>query len=45
MEVGLDVLKEMEMIGKTLKASKIVVVTSSYFTNSALTTVADVILN
>ena len=34
-EVGLDVLKEMEMIGKTLKASKIVVVTSSYFTNSA----------
>ena len=28
-EVGLDVLKEMEMIGKTLKASKIVVVTSS----------------
>lgn len=35
-EVGLDVLKEMEMIGKTLKASKIVVVTSSYFTNSAI---------
>lgn len=35
-EVGLDVLKEMEMIGKTLKASKIVVVTSSYFTNSAV---------
>ena len=35
-EVGLDVLKEMEMIGKTLKASKIVVVTSSHFTNSAI---------
>jgi hypothetical protein len=35
-EVGLDVLKEMEMIGKTLKASKIVIVTSSYFTNSAI---------
>ena len=34
-EVGLDVLKEMEMVGKTLKASKIVVVTTSYFTNSA----------
>lgn len=34
-EVGLDVLKEMEMIGKTLKASKIVVVTSSHFTKSA----------
>lgn len=35
-EVGLDVLKEMEMVGKTLKASKIVVITSSYFTNSAI---------
>jgi hypothetical protein len=35
-EVGLDVLKEMEMISKTLKASKIVVVTSSHFTNSAV---------
>jgi len=35
-EVGLDVLKEMEMVGKTLKASKIVVVNSSYFTNSAI---------
>ncbi len=35
-EVGLDVLKEMEMVGKTLKASKIVVVSSSYFTNSAV---------
>ena len=35
-EVGLDVLKEMEMVGKTLKASKIVVVTTSYFTSSAV---------
>ncbi|EKQ53131.1 MAG: Restriction endonuclease [Methanobacterium sp. Maddingley MBC34] len=35
-EVGLDVLKEMEMVGKTLKASKIVVVTTSYFTKSAV---------
>lgn len=35
-EVGLDVLKEMEMVGKTLKASKTVVVTTSYFTNSAV---------
>ncbi|MDD3984463.1 MAG: restriction endonuclease [Methanobacterium sp.] len=34
-KVGLDVLKEMEMIGKTLKASKIVVITTSTFTNSA----------
>ncbi len=35
-EVGLDVLKEMEMVAKTLKASKIVVVTTSYFTNNAI---------
>jgi hypothetical protein len=35
-EVGLDVLKEMEMVGKTLKASKIVIVTTSYFTNSSV---------
>ena len=35
-EVGLDVLKEMEMIGKTLKASKIVVITTSHFTKSAI---------
>jgi hypothetical protein len=34
-EVGLDVLKEMEMVGKTLQASKIVVVTTSFFTSSA----------
>jgi hypothetical protein len=35
-EVGLDVLKEMEMVGKTLQASKIVVVTTSFFTSSAV---------
>ncbi len=35
-EVGLDVLKEMEMVAKTLKASKIVVVSSSYFTDNAV---------
>jgi hypothetical protein len=35
-EVGLDVLKEMEMVAKTLKASKVVIVTTSYFTNSAM---------
>lgn len=35
-EVGLDVLKEMEMVGKTLKASKVVVITTSFFTNSAV---------
>lgn len=34
-EVGLDILKEMEMVAKTLKASKIVVVSSSYFTDNA----------
>ncbi len=35
-KVGLDVLKEMEMVAKTLKASKIVVFSSSYFTESAI---------
>ena len=35
-EVGLDVLKEMEMVAKTLKASKIVVVSTSYFTENAI---------
>jgi hypothetical protein len=35
-EVGLDVLKEMEMVAKTLKASKIVIFSSSYFTGSAV---------
>ncbi len=34
--VGLDVLKEMEMVGKTLKASKIVVVTTSGFSAQAI---------
>jgi hypothetical protein len=35
-EVGLDVLKEMEMVAKTLKATKVVVVTTSHFTNNAV---------
>lgn len=35
-EVGLDVLKEMEMVAKTLKASKIAVISSSYFTDNAV---------
>lgn len=30
-EVGLDIVKEMEMIGKSLKASKVVIATSSKF--------------
>ncbi|MGA2676737.1 MAG: restriction endonuclease [Methanobacterium sp.] len=34
-EVGLDVLKEMEMVAKTVKASQIVIFSSSYFTESA----------
>lgn len=34
-EVGIDVLKEMEVIGKKLKASKVSVVTSSVFSNQA----------
>ncbi|HEX7467247.1 MAG TPA: restriction endonuclease, partial [Methanobacterium sp.] len=34
-EVGLDVLKELEMVAKTLKASKMVVVTTSHFTTNA----------
>lgn len=34
--VGLDVLKEMEMVGKTLKASKVVVVTTSAFSSQAV---------
>lgn len=33
--VGLDVLKEMEMVAKTLKASKVVIVTTSDFTQQA----------
>lgn len=35
-KVGLDVLKEMEMIAKNLKASKIVIVTTSDYTKQAL---------
>lgn len=34
-EVGIDVLKEMEVIGKKLKASKVAVVTSSNFSSQA----------
>ncbi len=34
-EVGIDVLKEMEMIAKKLKASKVIVVTSSRFSSQA----------
>ncbi|MBO7716768.1 MAG: restriction endonuclease, partial [Methanobrevibacter sp.] len=34
-EVGIDVLKEMEVIGKKLRASKVAVVTSSGFTSQA----------
>jgi len=34
--VGLDVLKEMEMVAKTLKASKVVIVTTSGFTDKAI---------
>ncbi|MGC9517952.1 MAG: restriction endonuclease [Methanomicrobiales archaeon] len=33
--VGLDILKEMEMVAKTLKASKVVIVTTSDFTQQA----------
>jgi len=33
--VGLDVLKEMEMVAKTLKASKVVIVTTSDFTQQS----------
>jgi len=35
-KVGLDVLKEMEMVSKTLQASKVVVVTTSTFSENAL---------
>ena len=34
-EVGIDVLKEMELVGRNLKASKIVVVSSSNFSSQA----------
>lgn len=35
MEVGIDVLKEMEEIGNTLQASKVAIITSSYYTQQA----------
>ena len=35
-KVGLDVLKEMEMIAKTLQASKVIVLTTSTFSDNAL---------
>ena len=35
-KVGLDVLKEVEMMAKTLRASKVVVVTTSSFTENAI---------
>ncbi|HHW05673.1 MAG TPA: restriction endonuclease [Methanothermobacter sp.] len=35
-KVGLDVLKEMEMVAKNLKASKIVIVTTSDYTKQAI---------
>ncbi|OWT33461.1 hypothetical protein BGI41_02255 [Methanobrevibacter sp. 87.7] len=34
-EVGIDILKEMEMVGRTLKASKVAIVTSSTFSPQA----------
>ena len=34
-EVGVDVLKEMEEVGESLKASKVTVVSSSYFSSQA----------
>jgi len=34
-KVGMDVLKEMEMAAKTLKASKVVIVTTSDFSSQA----------
>ncbi len=34
-EVGIDILKEMEMVGRNLKASKIVVVSSSNFSSQS----------
>jgi hypothetical protein len=34
-EVGIDVLKEMEIIGKQLKASKVAIITSSSFSSQA----------
>ncbi|RBQ22757.1 hypothetical protein ALNOE001_15550 [Candidatus Methanobinarius endosymbioticus] len=34
-EVGIDILKEMEMVGRNLKASKVVIVNSSSFSSQA----------
>ena len=34
-EVGIDIIKEMEMIGRNLKSSKVAIVTSSNFSSSA----------
>ena len=34
-KVGLDVIKEMEMVAKTLKASKVVIITTSTFSTNA----------
>jgi len=34
-EVGIDILKEMEMVGRNLKASKVVIVTSSNFSSQS----------
>ena len=34
-EIGVDVLKEMEEVGESLKASKVTIVSSSYFSNQA----------
>ncbi|WP_406532332.1 restriction endonuclease [Methanobrevibacter sp.] len=35
-EIGVDVLKEMEEVGESLKASKVTVVSSSYFSSQAI---------
>ena len=35
-KVGLDVLKEMEMVAKTLKASKVVIVTTSGYSSQSI---------
>ena len=35
-EIGVDVLKEMEEVGESLKASKVTIVSSSYFSSQAI---------
>ena len=35
-KVGIDVFKDAELMAKTVQASKVVVVTTSYFTDSAV---------